>query len=698
MAQVSIDQLWRGESSQAPFKRLPGTVEHAVNVRFDVTLGGATTRNPLQLTADMGLEGEFYFCAIRDAIVAIRSDGQVSGWKIDGTTLTVSGDTLAFSQYVNWHTSTPIQKRLSHANSVDTIVVTHRSRTTGVGNAFTPQEALNYLLRGDSGDSSHGIVASVQEDVETIADLPESPSPGDLHYVTEDYELNPAGAYLYPGSGISPDYPDGYFPQHGDWYRVPSQRRGAARRGQYDAAKMPHRIVYDADAGTLTVGPIPWRQRVSGNTWTNTHMPWAGHPIHSVGFLNGRLLLVSRSHLTSSRKDDYFNLYLDNVNAVADNDRIISEVGTEGGTCLHARVIGDAVFLNFDAGQGMFWSGEETLSNVNGRFTSLTSIRTRDVAPGASNNTVAVIDQEGDIHQFRWAGVYGGGIVYSGYLTAHRRDLLYDITPRDIYLVGETTYITTEQEPLLVHDSFAVGDQIVQSAWGHYHTREPIVFLHSWHGAIHVVTQGETYSLLRYVHRPAQPPPNMQYLPPLDRLELVQPGEMTYYPEQDLTMVPHTGRAGDMEASFVVRTDPENRHYFQGAAAIDADGHPLFKGDLTVAAQYLGFAYDFSVRLSKLYPGLQANGVQMRDLVVFHDRTSAYRLRWQPQAGPEFVEECTPYQVGEAHVGRPALTSGCTKFPVIADPRHTTLTLEGRTPAVATWVALTYQANVQGQG
>lgn len=745
--EVIIDQLWRGESSQPEYRRVNGSVKTGFNMRFDVTEGGSVTRNATILTADLAapqttVQG-LYKIHIRGTLIVIDESGNVQGWDEQGNELTVNGDTAAFAAYI-LESGQQLKLRLDHDVSYDTAVIVNRKVRPQTESSWTPQESFNYIVTGDKDDGTHGVTVTNQGAVDyfdepastdTATSLPTTPANGDYYKVRLDQELNPAGRYMYVNVAVTPEdatYPTGYFPLHGIWYRVPTPPRDS---GQYSADSMPHRIVYNEEAGTLTVGPIPWKQRLNGNQYTNKAHPWAqinNGPrgiIKSVSFHDERLTLVGFSeatgqHVTSSREKDYYNLWTDNANVPTDSDPVIANIEeTQFGEVLRAVSCGAALFITLEQGQGVFWADGAKLTNLNGHFEERTRFQSRDLMPGLGPGTVIIIDKQGDVHRFRWVNADSGGIVYDGFLTAHRRDLLDNVIPHAMFCIEETLFIALEDGPVLCHDSFGVGGELIQSAWGALEFGDPVVSMNPWDGAIQVVTHyfagsgnpTPALSLLTYLHQHAAPPEGMLYVPHLDRMETVEPGDMSYDSMADRTTLMHTGRFGVLPvmegdsdspfldtslASCVIRRDSDSAHYVAFPIDLDESGHPVFEGDLTDADLYLGFAFDFYITLTRLYAGLTPRSVAMAHMTVFHDRSGIYYFEYTDLEGNVWRLESVEggfIEAGEVETTT-SIATGHAKFNVTLDAKTIDVHLKGRSPAPARFIGVHYVLNIGGSG
>ena len=739
---VIIDQLWGGVSGQAVWSRKSGTVAAAKNLRFDLRVGGAVKRNPFEFvsalvadtTTDMIQSELFYWSHIRGAIIAIARGNAISslqssilGWDKNGVPLEVIDKTAGgFATYME--SATDILRDIDVASKRATLIICNRNQDMGdvLKDAWNYEESFQYLRAGDEFDSGTPNASSVDStqgektffrELEDVA----SPTAGDVWEIISDENLDPAGFYMFFGTDSIPrhaGYERGYFPRHGEWHRVP---RANDAEGRYDETLMPHRLVYDEDAGTLTIDTIRWRQRISGNQHTVAAMPWADEGITSgdrfkimaVEFYSGRLFLISQEHVTGSRNGDFFNLWIDSAAAPADKDRISENVTQSAfGDVLRCKQVGEALLLLAEQGQLEFSPSSEVLTNTNGRIVSLTDFPSQDIDPAAGPGLVTFMDDYGDVHQFTWGSIEPKALIYTGLLTAHVPKHFHGKTPERIHTYGNTIWILLKGDNPEVHDTFFVRGAAIQSAWCEYETTEDIVYVHAWEGVVRIVTHkidtDEDYTLMTYLHREQVAPEGMDYIPRMDRLELIPLSDITYDSEADETTIPHTGRDGDLQATQVVTTNPDNKHEFVKPTRLDDNGDPVFAGDLADAdstglgtvAEYIGFVWETLLTLNELYPDKTANDVQTDSLTIFHYETTDYKVVWDPFPGavPQPSVLFQSHRVGLTNIGEAKRETKFLTISMDMDPRVGVVTISSDTPGQFSIMALEYSFEIQGRG
>lgn len=691
-----------GEAGTAPWARKQGQVTRSRNCRHDISLGGAARRNATVLVADLDSDSggadfdpdaDYFWLSIRGAIVALGIDAAFA-WDNDGNPLQVNDD--SGGTFFTYLPASGIDSKIDVAIAEDTIIVLNRFKIVETESTFSNQESLNFLKNGDEDNATGAPTASGSGPFDTFADLPTSPAEGEIATVLTDFEFDPAGRYAYYSGAVHANAV-GYFPEHDNWFRIP---KSGQANGRYTASTMPHRIVYDEEAGTITLQQCPWRQRISGKNATNDRQPWVNDTIQTCEFQHGRLFLIGKRVVTSSRHNDFFNLWINNVNAITDSDPVSSNITQSNiGKVLHSAVCGNSIAILCEQAVGEWGSGSAPLTNINGQFHVIAALHALDKQPAVGSATVTFIDKFGDVNQLSYAGT-DAGIVHTGILTIHRQRLLDNKTVDRIYQIGDTVFITIEDDDALVNDSFSVQNQTVQSAWGEFGTWEPPIFFDSWNGAIRIITRRADstpgYSLLSYVHRQVAPPSPMLYQPRLDRMELVSHGAMSYDPDTNRTTIPHTGRDGDIDRTRLVSRIDGKLHHFIRPKAIDVDGNPEFVGDWTETAQYLGFSFESLLTLSKLHPGLTSQAITTKRFTVFHFETSDYTVSVERADGTVFEQQWQAVRADKSIIGTPTLETYQKSFDFSGDPTRMEITLKSDSPGQAVWLGLEYEVLAAG--
>ena len=709
---VNIDRLWQGESGQAPWQRKVGTVSDSSNIRFDPRLGGGTPRNPSILITDL-IPGSaelldpaatYFWTNIRGAIVAIgvntSTSSSVLAWDEYGQPLTMVDLTNGGLDIYLSTVLDPIRD-ISVTTSFDTLILTNRLLSAGaVQRAFTYDQSYNFLKNGDPDSTLSTATDKTSPTFIFLSDLEdEAPAEGEVYKILSDENLDPAGFYIYFPDDPHAGYEPGYFPDHDDFYRIPNGKGAGQRKSRYQDALMPHRLVYNEPAGTMTIATCPWRQRVSGNAHSNPQALFQNQPIVAVEFLNGRLFLVAPNSVSSSRTNDFFNLFKDSVNAPQDNDPIRQQITQSNvGKALRAKACGAALFVVAENGQLQYGTIQENLTNVNGILETITDLPSNDIEPATGPSWVSILDRYGDIHQYGWSS-QSRNINYQDMLTAHVPARFHDVTVDRIFHFGTTFMAVVNGQDASVNDIFVVGGNRVQSAWGTLELFETPVFFNAWQGNIRIVSQDATegFSLLHYVHRLVPPPAGMTYIPRQDRQELVAPGDMTYDATADETTVPHTGRSGILDKTILVTTDTGGAHQFIVPASIDSNGYPVFPGKRDDASQYLGFLFDPEFELTQLHPPADPRASRTQSINVYYFDTSNFEVVITRLGGRTESRSFHAGRVGQLAAGEVPYKTGIERFGVTIDPRVSTIKIRSQGPGQFIITQVVYEMRPEGQ-
>ncbi len=710
---VTVDRLWQGESGQAPWQRRIGTVESATNIRFDPRLSGAVTRNQTDLIADLlpdsshmlANSATHFWTNIRGAVIAIGIGGQsdsssVLAWDILGQPLSIIDVTTGgFDTYLA-SVVNPVRD-IDVTTSFDTMIVCNRNRVIpATTQAYTFEESYNLLLNGDI-TAGTAIDDRTDEEQQFLSDVAELvPLEGDIFRVEADENLDPAGFYVKFTATRHADYPPGYFPQHGDYYRIPDGNSANPQESsRYDDTEMPHRIIYNEAAGTVTLATCPWRQRVSGNQASNPTMLFELRRIRSVEFFNSRLFLIGDNSVNSSRSNDFFNIFKDSVNAPNDSDPIRQLITqSDVGEALRAKTCGAALFLLAENGQLQYGATSENLTNVNGILETITDLPACDIDPATGPTWVSFLDEYGDIHQYAWSGS-NRNILYQDMLTAHVPAMFDDMTVDRIFQFGTSFFAVVNNGDTKVNDIFVHGGSRVQSAWGTFQMRETPVYFNAWQGNIRVVTHDdiEGFTLLSYIHRLIPPPAGMTYSPRSDRQEIVPIASMSYDAALDRTTVPHTGRSGDATKSVLITRDVGATHEMLIPIELDSNGDPVFPGKRNDADQFLGFLFDNGFVLSKLFPGASPLGIRLMNLHIYHFDTTNYEVLTTQISGKEWSEKFHGGRVGQLKAGEVPFATGIKKCGMSIDPRSSTIEIRSSSAGQMIISQLSYELKQEGQ-
>ena len=711
MPRTLVDRLWRGESDQPPQTRLGGQVEAAINCRLDVTVSGPVRRGPTRLIGDLAsltASNLYHIEQIRDCLLFIRQD-EIRAYRVtDGLELTVVDATPAgdFNQYLQTPGTTPLTPDdIVSTVSVDTAVIANRLKTIDTFQTWTYQRIYNFIVTGDEDGSGADAIndRTITAPVDKFSELDKAPPDGTVDLVVLDENNDPHGIYVFHSGAPHANYPLGFYPVSDGWYRIPLTLQD---EGRFDPTTMPLIAVYDEDTDTVTVASGPWRHRISGNTASNRASSVAGSEIIDVFFMQGRIGFVTKTHLVASRDGDFFNFWLNNVNAVDDEDRIDREMLTfkNLGRPLRVLVLGHSLVIGMELGQLAFTAGAETMTSTNGQFRALTKFATQDVEPGDVGDVGYFVDRRGYVHQYGLFDAGGTSVpAYMGWTNIHRFRLTRGKTVDRLFGIDRSMFVTTTGGAVLAYDSFSQNNEIVQSAWSQLTFKDDPVYFANWNDRIYIVTRDATdgYSIVDYKHYDEEAPAGMSWAPTLDRLEIVSG---VYDEEENETTFQHTGRDGILASSKIVVTTAGMVHQLPNVKRIGPAGEVVVEGGSgeegdwdaasTGTSHFIGFAYLAEVELNEFWPNFDETVLVVSKLTIHHFETSDYQVVI-PKADRddevyEFEARRLPVQLGDA-----GSHTGFHRVEASFDGRKTRPRIRSSSPGRFTIVAVAYEFEKQ---
>jgi hypothetical protein len=181
--------------------------------------------------------------------------------------------------------------------------------------------------------------------VQTFADLPGSPSTGNVYKITGDDLTGFDDWYVkYDGS---------------TWNQTikPTESLGSLK--DYT---MPYRLVHTA-ATTFTFAPCIWEDREVGDVNSTPTPSFVGNTISNVFFFKNRLAFLSEDKVIMSRTGEYFNFYTQTALYVLDTDPIdVSATSKQVENLRSVAVFDKSLLLLADQQQFDFGSGDDNLT------------------------------------------------------------------------------------------------------------------------------------------------------------------------------------------------------------------------------------------------------------------------------------------------------------------------------------------------
>lgn len=647
-ARISIAELWQGTSEQPDYRRRPGQVERATNLRMD-PIDGARKRSGTKLVGDLSgaAYSDWVWTSLNQFIIRVRSTG-VEVFDRDATAYGVSVQNSA-TDYLAGAATNDIQL----VPYLSSVLILNRRRT--VQTISTP----TYPVAGE-------------KDVFTDLDG-QTATTGQVWKVLQTEAENPAGYYRATANN----------PSLLDWTRVAAP---ADPDGRYDQTTMPIQLLYSG--GVFTLKYLTWEDRKSGNTVTNAKMPWAGSTLQSLAIWSNRLVLMGQDSFTTaetlSSQQEGFNLWRDDVATPVDTDPIVLYLDLPNvGAPLRSVVLGRDLLVACSNGQVAVTSGDAPPSplkfNVAMRLAS--SYKSLDVPLRANGEETVLIDHNGMAHLYAYQGVVNG-IQKVLTLNEHRKDVLSGYSVNDAFQLGQAVFVPDNaSEVVAVHDRFISGGQASQLAWSEYLFDRRVVYIDQYAATQYVVAQsGTECSLLWYDHDNLQEWYDTSWQPRLDRMHSPT---LSYDSATNQTAVTLEGAAD--ETVYVIDLSGE---YPRVHKPVSVDGSTVFvRGNLTNGVIIAGWSFQTVLGLSKLWVGNARTMLQR--MGVFYSDTTEFQVK----AGRAGQTLATVYSFQSSLPFSAAAETGSIDFTVLGDARSTEIELVSNSPGPATFTALQYTVN-----
>lgn len=672
MATVAFNQLWNGLSNQPPWRKHPGQVEDALNLRLAIE-SGATKRNGTDLVRYLtelpsSLDhDDIYWTSFRGDLIAI-ANGAIRAFNgSTGIAIAVVDETDG--SYLSGATKADIDTT-SIRNSV---VILNRSKVTAT------ETSPGYTLSGE---------------VSLYSDLPETATIGQFYKVTFSDGGIPAGYYrrIDLGSGNL------------SWQRVAAPNQPNAR---LDASTMPHQLLRLSD-GTYSLSEIEWTDRRSGDDETNPAPEWIGEPLQTICYHANRLFLVSAGIISATSSRDLTLLYLNDIDAPSDESNYISVdiANAQAGTPLSSISLGASLFLACQSGQLVFTSGNEQLTSINGIDVAVGSYKTRPIRPSHSNGSLKLLDYQNVLHEFV-ADDSLVGVRYNGDLNSHalkvlKGDAAYTageaVEVRDIFTIDQTTFITTNGYTR-VHEKTVDAGNLVQTGWGkfswntQYSGLNSIQYLDQWEDKIRLIVKTPAgFALLHYVHKAEDKPASFNYAPHLDFRQTLTG---SYIQERNVTRFQY---ANSTDRTRVVTPGSQNLT-LAPVARTSTYIEVLGKWESPCVVGNMFYAY---MDLGEFYAGASSVKPTIASMTVFYQDSVCFDvlLRRRGNSGTTTQREYRyrTQQAGADLITEPGIQTGARIFNILQDGRNLFVRLEDQSATPLTLSALEFDVRFSKRG
>lgn len=360
---------------------------------------------------------------------------------------------------------------------------------------------------------------------------------GDVYQTIASTLNNPAGHYKCVEVGVRNETTP-------KWKRIPKPDQIDAI---IDAATMQHRLLRLQDSPLELVWEQPgWEPRLSGGDVEgydetsgseiilNPPVMKGERIVDMTDFTGSMVYFFTKGFLISVR-NDYFNLWINDVSAPAPNDRIFEEIIVpNAGDILFGTVAGGALFIQTVNrqieygplnGELLVAGGEQT--PYNGRVRKISDFGSSlTVAPIVSANYVLMLDDEKRLRSFVYLGAEGDHSFVP--LVDPLNSIVYDDfiqeTPVSLHVIGDTVFCIMSSGLVWTFRVYGVADtRQLRGAWGRFLLDEKIVFWFGYQGVHRILTQFETgHSLLTFRNDEVIPESGFDFENRLDRRETIE--------------------------------------------------------------------------------------------------------------------------------------------------------------------------------
>jgi hypothetical protein len=512
--------------------------------------------------------------------------------------------------------------------------------------------------------------------VQTFADLPASPSAGNVYKIEGDPSNNFDNYYVqYDGTAAT-------------W--VETQQPGSYEY-KFDPNTMPHKLVRTS-SGNFTFEEITWADRSVGDTTSSPEPSFVGKKIVDVFLHKNRLgLLADENVILSTTPASDFRFWRESATTIIDSDPIDLSVsggaGTNSVSLLNHAIAFDKSLLLFSRQTQFILSGNPTLSPSTAAVDVTTEFEASAKArPVGSGPNVYFPTTRGNSSGIREYFVEDNIATNDAAdVTAHVPTYIPDNVFRLISSSNEDILFALTEDAgneLYVYKYYWQGNEKVQSAWGKWTFASGDVILggEMIHNTLYLIVKRSDGTYLDSVElTTAATDTGLSFLVHLDR-------------RNELTGVYH---AGNDETTWTLPyADTDTYEVILGTAFTNQAGrkltvtHPtsttiVADGDFSAGACFVGKPYTFSYQFSQQFKRDAAGAavaegrLMMRRMTVIFTDTGNFVAKVTPEARSTYEYPFTGKYLGtNIIVGAVSITDGTFAFPVMDDAEKVTIVLE----------------------
>jgi hypothetical protein len=386
---------------------------------------------------------------------------------------------------------------------------------------------------------------------------------------------------------------------------------------------MPHELVNTA-LNTFEFRTIPWEERIVGDNETNEHPSFAGKTIQQAFFHNNRLGFLTEDNVSTSQSGEFYNFYHVSALTQADNDPIDISCSSLRPAVLHAVLpAAQGLVLFSKAQQFLLYSDDGILTPRTSVIRTISNYENdAKIDPvDVGTNMVFLSKSPGYTRIYAMAtrgqqenpDVLDIGRIVSEWVPDSVTDLVASPQNSFFTMYGPNT------DYVYFFRTYVIGDETAMQTWFNWKMHGKVNFFTVDSDDTYIVTyQSDQYTLVKA---------NLTQTPDdailrADNGQVVQLCLDCYATPSSVTYDSATKtnrcylRFKDIPAlsPSVIIADPSNtgESGYTLTPTRGDDGNPYFEfiGDDysgVVATVYLGFKYDFDVRLPRLYYQVSEN-------------------------------------------------------------------------------------------
>ena len=389
------------------------------------------------------------------------------------------------------------------------------------------------------------------------------------------------------------------------------------------ASTMPHELVNTA-LNTFEFRTIPWEERIVGDNETNEHPSFAGKTIQQAFFHNNRLGFLTEDNVSTSQSGEFYNFYHVSALTQADNDPIDISCSSLRPAVLHAVLpAAQGLVLFSKAQQFLLYSDDGILTPRTSVIRTISNYENdAKIDPvDVGTNMVFLSKSPGYTRIYAMAtrgqqenpDVLDIGRIVSEWVPDSVTDLVASPQNSFFTMYGPNT------DYVYFFRTYVIGDETAMQTWFNWKMHGKVNFFTVDSDDTYIVTyQSDQYTLVKA---------NLTQTPDdailrADNGQVVQLCLDCYATPSSVTYDSATKtnrcylRFKDIPAlsPSVIIADPSNtgESGYTLTPTRGDDGNPYFEfiGDDysgVAATVYLGFKYDFDVRLPRFYYQISEN-------------------------------------------------------------------------------------------